>query len=241
MARGLVFPRRLPTGFGPSRIFISPDAALKVIKPHLESADPTLFADVRGLVKPGMKVWDIGANLGLFGFAAAWIAGSQGRVLLVEADPWLCYVLQNSARRLAGKGYADAVVASCAITDHAGPVSFTIAKRGRSSNAISGFEHSQTGGVRETVVVGGVTLDQLLAASFRPDLIKIDVEGAERLVLRGAANVLTHRPALLIEVGELSIDEVTTVLHAIGYRLYDAEADMRPVERCVWATVALPS
>ena len=116
MARGLVLPRRLPTGFGPSRIFISPDATLKVIKPHLESADPTLFAAVRRLVKPGMKVWDIGANLGLFGFAAAWIAGSQGRVLLVEADPWLCYLLQRWARTLAGKGYADAGVASCAPT-----------------------------------------------------------------------------------------------------------------------------
>ena len=45
--------------------------------------------------------------------------------------------------------------------------------------------------------------------------------------------MLTHRPALLIEVGELSIDEVTTVLHATGYRLYDAEANMRPASRAL--------
>jgi FkbM family methyltransferase len=241
MARGIAVPRRLPRGFGPGRILVSPEAALGVIRWNLESIDPTLFTAVRRLVSPGMKVWDIGANLGLFGFAAAWLAGPQGCVLLVEADPWLCSLLQRSVHRLTGKNYAKAIVASCAIADRAGPVSFAIAARGRASNAISGFGRSQTGGVRETLVVGGATLDQLLEASFRPDVIKIDVEGAELSVLRGALTVLAHRPALLIEVGEQSADEATAVLRAAGYHLYDAETDMRPVERCTWTTVALSS
>ena len=188
-----------------------------------------------------MNVWDIGANLGLFGFAAAWMAGPLGHVLLLEADPWLCSLLQRSASGLVGKGYADVVVASCAITDHAGPVSFEIAARGRASNAIRGFGRSQAGGVREAVVVGGITLDQLQDASFRPDVIKIDVEGAELPALRGASAVLASRPALLLEVGEESADEATAVLRAAGYRLHDAEADMLPINRCTWATVALPA
>jgi len=241
LARGVTFSRRLPAGFGPGRILVSPDAMLRIATPHLESADPTLFASVRRLVKPGMRVWDIGANLGLFGFAAAWMAGPQGRVLLVEADPWLCSLLQRSARRLAGKAYAETVVASCAINDHAGPVSFAIAARGRACNSISDLSHLQAGGVRETLVVGGVTLDQLLAASFRPDIIKIDVEGAELSLLQGASALLTHRPTILIEVNEQNTGEVTAILRSAGYSLYNAEADMQPVERCVWATVALPA
>lgn len=240
MARRLIFPRRLPASFGPGRILVSPDAMLSVAKWNLESVDPTLFSAVRRLVRPGMKVWDIGANLGLFGFAAAWMAGPRGRVLLVEADPWLSSLLQRSARGLAGKGYAEVGVASCAITDHAGPVSFVIAARGRASNAISGSGHSQAGGVRETLIVGGSTLDQLLGVSFRPDLIKIDVEGVELSVLRGASATLAHRPALLIEVSDQSKDEATAMLRAAGYCLYDAQAEMQRIERCTWATVALP-
>jgi FkbM family methyltransferase len=241
MARQIVFARRLPADFGPGRIFVSPDALMAICKWNLESADPILFAAVRRLVRPGMKVWDVGANLGLFGFAAAWAAGAQGRVLLIEADPWLCTLLQRSARGLARHGYAPAMVASCAITDQAGAVSFVIAARGRASNAIDGLSRSQTGGVREKLVVGGCTLDHVLAATFRPDVIKIDVEGAELAVLRGASSALAHRPLLLIEVGEDSRDEATDLIRRAGYRLYDAETDMRPVERCAWATVALPA
>jgi FkbM family methyltransferase len=214
---------------------------LSILKPDLENADPALFASVRRLVKPGMRVWDIGANLGLFGFAAAWMAGPQGRVLLVEADPWLCSLLQRSASGLAGKSYAETIVASCAITDHPGLVSFAIAARGRASNAISGFGNSQAGGSRGTLVVGCATLDQLLAVSFPPDVIKIDVEGAELSVLRGAIEVLGHRPALLLEVGEQNADEATAILRDASYSLYDAAADMRPIDRCVWTTAALPA
>jgi hypothetical protein len=89
--------------------------------------------------------------------------------------------------------------------------------------------------------VGSVTLDQLLDVSFRPDMIKIDVEGAELPVLRGASAVLAHRPVLLLEVGEQSADEATAILRTAGYRLHDAQAEMQPVERCTWATVALPT
>jgi predicted RNA methylase len=133
IARRVVFTRCLPSGFGPGRISVSPDAMLGIVNWNIADTDPTLFAAARRHVKAGMRVWDIGANLGLFGFAAAWMAGSQGRVLLVEADPWLCSLLQRSARGLAGKGYADVVVASCAVTDHAGPVGFEIAARNRAS------------------------------------------------------------------------------------------------------------
>jgi FkbM family methyltransferase len=239
LARGLVVRRRLPAGFGPGRVLVSPDSMLRVMSPDLAAADPLLFAFARRFVTPGMAVWDIGANLGLFGFAAAWMAGPAGRVLLVEPDPWLCGLLQRSARGLAGRGYAPTLPACCAVVGEAGPVELHIAARGRASNAVGAFGRSQMGGVRDRLVTGGVTLDQLLAASFPPGLVKIDIEGAEVEALRGAAALLRTRPVILAEVGREGAEEATAILRAAGYRLHDSS--LRPVDRCVWATVALPA
>jgi tRNA G37 N-methylase Trm5 len=50
---------------------------------------------VRELVRPGTTVWDIGANVGLFSFAAASL-GAQ--VVAVEADIWLANLMQRSAQ-----------------------------------------------------------------------------------------------------------------------------------------------
>lgn len=240
IAAHLTWKRRLPNGFGPGKIVVSPDAMLGIAKPDLLRADPHLFDSVRRHVQPGMRVWDVGANLGLFGFSAAWASGPQGKVLLVEADPWLCSLLQRSARGLAGHGYATISVASCAIADHAAPATFDIAARGRASNALRGFGNSQTGGIRGNLTVGCVTLDQLLDTTFPPDLIKIDVEGAEALVLRSSSLTLKRRPIILIEVSEKTANEVTAMLHAADYELYDGQDNLRPVDRCTWATVALP-
>lgn len=238
MARGVSFSRRLPEGFGPGRIVVSPDASLGVAKWDLASADPLLFATVRRLVRPELNIWDIGANLGLFGFASAWLAGPRGRLLLVEADPWLCSLLQRSRRVLAGKGYAEATIACCAISDQVGPISFDIAGRGRASNAISGLGNSQIGRAARKPVGGRGHARSALSSDVPPDLVKIDVEGAEVAVLRGAATVLAHRPVLVIEVADRGAEEATAILLAAGYRLYDAGQNMLPVERCAWATVA---
>ncbi len=58
------------------------------------------------------------------------------------------------------------------------------------------------GGVRYTQYVPTLTLDSLLHSFSPPQLIKIDVEGAEELVLQGATKVLTVcRPSVYLEVG----------------------------------------
>jgi hypothetical protein len=55
---------------------------------------------------------------------------------------------------------------------------------------------------------GTVSIDEHSAKTFTPDFIKIDVEGAELDVLRGAANVLaTRRPALVVEVHSAHLEQ----------------------------------
>lgn len=74
--------------------------------------------------------------------------------------------------------------------------------------------------------------------------MKIDVEGAELPVLRGAPRLLReHRPRLLLEVYDAAADAVTALLHEAGYTLFDfgqGWTARRPVARATYHTLALP-
>jgi FkbM family methyltransferase len=208
----------------------------------LGAVDPFLLGMAARLVKPGMTVWDVGANVGLFTFAAAFAAGPAGRVLAVEADDWLAELLRRSART-APPAYAPVEVLAAAVSDVPGPVEFFIARRGRAGNHLGSVPGStQTGGTREVRRVDAVTLDGLLDRSPAPQVLKIDTEGAELLCLRGAGRLLREvRPVLLCEVGDDNAAAVGRLLREHGYTLFDAERpDGPPVERPAWNTLAIP-
>src|SRR5205085_1451274 len=73
----------------------------------------------------------------------------------------------------------------------------------------------------EDFTVEGVTLDGLLQKHGRPGLLKIDVEGAEILALRGATRLLADaRPRLLMELhGQGRAREVEAILRSAKYNL----------------------
>ena len=77
LGKKLVFKRHLPRDFGGSPILVSPAAALSYWYRDLNRVDPFLFLMVGELVKPNSIVWDIGANIGLFSFAAAQVAAVE--------------------------------------------------------------------------------------------------------------------------------------------------------------------
>ena len=83
------------------------------------------------------------------------------------------------------------------------------------------------------ITVSTERLDDVLAADYVPALIKIDVEGAELAVMRGALNTLQrHRPFVLFEHGlggadlyEARSEEVFDVLESAGLRIFDLDGD----------------
>jgi FkbM family methyltransferase len=244
-SRGRVVRRRLPAELGGHALFVSPDAALKLWRRDLRQTDPLLLGLAAELVRPGDTVWDVGANVGLFAFAAAFAAGPSGRVTAVEADDWLAGLVRRSALA-AGPVYAPVDVLAAAVADRAGIAELCIASRGRAGNHLRTVAGStQTGGSRETRHVVAVTLDSLLDAFPPPRLLKIDVEGAEALCLRGAERLLAEiRPLLVCEVAAENAAEVGARLRWHGYTLFDAAlpADRRsPLASPAWNTLALPA
>lgn len=244
LSRGRVLRRRLPAAHGGHALYVSPDAAMRLWRRDLGAVDPYLLRMAAGLVRPGMTVWDVGANVGLFAFAAAFASGAAGRVLAVEADGWLAELLRRSART-APPSYARVEVLAAAVSDAPGTAELCIARRGRAGNHLSRVAGStQTGGTREVVQVAAVTLDGLLDRFPPPDLVKIDTEGAELLVLRGGGRLLREfRPVLLCEVVAENAPEIGALLRGHGYTLFDAEAypGGGPVGLPTWNTLALPA
>jgi FkbM family methyltransferase len=242
-SRGKVFRRRLPAKYGGAQFYVTPECGLRYLRRNLESVDPTLLNLAREFVKPGAVVWDIGANLGLFSFASAGLAGPAGKIFAVEPDTYLVGLLRRSSR-LRNDHAAPVSVIPCAASETLSLAVFNIAQRARASNFLSGHGQSQDGGVRESQRVVTVTLDWLATQIAKPDLIKIDAEGADFQVLLGGSQLLREQPPILIFEGSDAFAEAAAAfLLDLGFTLFDADLPpqlRRPLSRVVWSTLAIP-
>lgn len=163
---------------------------------------------------------DIGANEGHILAVCAEIA-CDGRHIAFEPVPALASAL---ARRFPGVD-----VRQIALSDERGQTSFVVhtALPSRSSIRPVGYPSDET----ETITVEVDRLDDALPRGYVPDLIKIDVEGAELLVLDGAIATLERaRPVLLFEHQRETAQHYTTRteqlwqrLDQLGYRIFDMD------------------
>lgn len=148
-------------------------------------------ANFRRLVKPGMKVVDVGGNIGLYAVLFSRLAGPEGRVMTFEPDPALWPLLEQNC---AGNGCTNVTVRAQAL--------------GRKSERAtlhrllvnSGDNHLGDGGgraLRRSVEVDVVTWDEVVEA-FTPDFVKIDVQGWELEVLRGMTALLERCQRVIV-------------------------------------------
>ena len=223
-------------------MYVSGSAGLKYLFRSMARIDPALCNLALEFVEPRHVVWDVGANVGLFSFSAAHHAGAHGQVVSFEPDGWLVQLLRRSASRQPASSapvqvVPVAVAASCDLR------TFNLASRSRATNFLSGYGKSDAGSIREAQIVPAVSLDWLAERLPVPDVIKIDVEGAEVEVLTGATRILgTRHPIILCEVSYKRAVEVTALLHGHGYQLYDADvvsALRRPLTRAPLNTLAI--
>ena len=241
--RNWVYARRLPSAFGCAPIFVTPSAGLKYLFKSMPNIDPPLLRNAFELVRPNDIVWDIGANVGLFAFAAAARAGPNGRIIAFEPDTWLVQILRKSMT-VQPLTSAPVSVIPAAVASEVSLRSFTIASRSRASNAMSDYGRSQMGKAYEKQTIVGLSLDWLTVNLPRPNVVKCDVEGAEIEVFSGQTKLLRDiRPVIICEVGQEAIEQMTDILVKEGYALYDGEKPLAPdakVDRATWNTIAIP-
>jgi FkbM family methyltransferase len=159
-----------------------------------QGLEPGTRRVVTRLLAPGMTFIDVGANIGLLTLAGARAVGSSGKVLAIEPLP-LAYELLN--RGLALNELEHRVETKCqALGARPERRKFFVSPvLGHSS-----FFHSQASvkGSASEIEVDVVLLDDLISAGERVDLVKIDVEGAELVVLEGMSRIIADNPNLTI-------------------------------------------
>jgi FkbM family methyltransferase len=140
------------------------------------------------LLRPGMIVMDVGANVGLLTRQFCRQVGKSGRVYAFEPDPLTFRFLEFNTRSFGNKE-----LTQCAVSDNDQPAVLHL-------NLISGAGNSLLNANQstESVPVACISLDEFLKQRGNPkvDVIKIDVEGAELSVLRGMRQTVARLPGM---------------------------------------------
>jgi FkbM family methyltransferase len=172
----------------------------------------------RAVAEDGV-VFDVGANLGFFSLLAARLAGPGGRVEAFEPVPESAEAARGNA---ALNGLDQIRVHQVAVGERAGTGELLLTGEVSWSHLADRGWHSDT---RALVEVETVCLDEQVTSGAlpAPDVIKIDVEGSELAVLRGATEILrAHRPAVICELHETN-REFAELMGEAGYEVVNLE------------------
>ena len=168
------------------------------------------------LIAPGMTVVDAGANIGQYTLLSAQAVGPGGRVLSFEPSARTFAKLKENVEL---NRFENVRLFPAALWDAEGKLGFRLPEPNNSGT----FRYSKTGEVE----VDAVPLGKVIGTS-RVDLIKMDVEGAEARVLRGAeALIRKYRPIILMEINRRALEEngvdpeaLLGMLKDLGYKMW---------------------
>ncbi len=225
-----LYAKRLPNDFGNVKILVTCRSDIRLLRPGLEHCLGDLFTVLRKYVKKDDVVWDVGSNLGVLAFGASQLVGKKGAVYSVEADPKYADIQTETIRKYLGSD-SKVVVLCAAAADKVGVLDFVIPKKGHSRNHLAAVAGNSAGEMEMLKQVVTLPLDFLLDEWRAPDFIKIDVEGAELMLLEGAHKLFeTSRPICYIECSSQNSEELTAYFKAKNYRLFSIDLDGVEVE-----------
>jgi len=162
----------------------------------------------------GMNIIDIGANIGMYTVLAAEKVGKDGRVIAIEPEPEnYKYLLKN----IKLNDFQNVIPKNIALTNHEGFEKLYL----YSSTAHSLISHEEKSSYIEVPVK---TIDKLLEELDikKIDIIKIDTEGAEISILKGAEKTLRANPNMKLFIASYhypsEIQEVCQFLNERGFK-----------------------
>jgi FkbM family methyltransferase len=166
---------------------------------------PHLTGLLRKVLAPGMTFVDVGANIGYFSLLAARLVGETGAVVAIEPGERNGVLLHGSVVR---NRLRNVTLHPYAVSDRRETLVYLPQGSNGTVAGLAGAGEVPPG----ARLVPATTLDDLVAGLDRVDVVKIDVEGAEGRVLRGAAaTVARHRPLVVSEFSPLLLEAVSGV------------------------------
>jgi len=158
------------------------------------------------LIHPGMVFFDVGAHIGYFSLLASELVGAKGRVHAFEPTPSTFSLLRRNTELKSNVTSVNAAVYSTE-----GPLQlqdFGVTFSAFNSVYSGKMQPDERSGLHvRGYTAMAITLSQYIAATqVKPDVIKIDAEGAELSILAGLeAALTTFRPILTLEVGDTAM------------------------------------
>lgn len=214
--------------------------------------DPNEFAFLDDILRPGMTFLDIGANEGLYSIFASRKVGESGEVWAFEPSP---REFRRLHANLALNECANVEEFDLALGDREGEAQLAVAGFGHEGqNTLSSFVYDIE--ILERMPVAVHRLDEIASRKGleRLDVVKIDVEGSEVRVLKGASAALTDfRPVVIVEAHDRalrtqdnSVEELLELLRSFEYTVNSFDPDtgsLGPVESCQMGlnVVAIPT
>lgn len=195
---------------------------------HAWAELPEIVALRGTALRDGAVVFDIGAHQGVVALMLAAEVGATGTVVAVEAS---AHNTATARRNAELNGARQIIVVEAAIADREGSITF--------NRGLNGQLDDGTGSAGK-VEVRALTLDAMALTYGNPDLVFLDVEGAECLALKGGREVLSTSATFFVEVHvgcglELLGGSVTELMshfpvahYALGVRA-EADATFREV------------
>jgi FkbM family methyltransferase len=185
-------------------------------------------------LQAGDTYWDVGANYGMTVLQAARIVKESGEVLAIEPSPANLEILKRNIHLNGYDGIIKPIDAAVCDLD-GGTITFSLIDDGLSpcnSLMFSNVTNSETPQVSQEISVPTISLDGLMSKNKRlPKLVKIDVEGAELKVLKGAIQLLSSKsaPMLILAIHPFWLEtpedcqEIFSLLKGWGYQIIDRE------------------
>lgn len=212
-AASLAIKRRAPAlhGFMKQAFRWSKLPSVKFLNGNLTLAAPSLIGDspterhvlrwIDRLLQPGDTFFDVGAHYGWMSLAACHRVGARGKVVAFEPSPQLVKFLRYHKR--VNRFHQMEIVERAVADSGEQTVPLYIVDRGESFlNSLVDHRTESTMSLAQqasTVPVQTTSLDHYChEAKLCPNTVKIDVEGAELLVLRGCSVLLAQRRAAFI-------------------------------------------
>lgn len=178
-------------------------------------------------LKPDDTFLDVGGHHGLMAITAAKVVGPQGKVITVEPNPNACKFIELH-RDL--NGIKNLKIESMGFSNTTGEIAFYVQKGEVTWNStiIADFVDVNDTEKTEKITIRLDTLDHYISTNkLNPKAIKIDVEGAEFLILEGASNTLDAlRPVVSMEFNPVSakaakstLDYYVDTMHRKKYKM----------------------